>query len=123
MLNQDVQAATTAQDYAVFEKMERKHKADNTPGWRWCMNPDCDAGQVHKKGEVCTCNECGARACVPCDRPAHDGESCAAYKRRMHSEEDTKALDKIRTTTEACPNPKCKVRIEKNGGCGQMYCK
>jgi hypothetical protein len=123
MLNHDVQAATTANPYRLFIKMERRRKAETTPGWRWCMNPRGDAGQVHEKGKVCKCSECGARACVPCDRPVHHGETCAAYMKRVHGDEDTKSLGKIIATTKVCPNPACKVRIEKWLGCGSMICR
>jgi hypothetical protein len=123
MTSPEVLAATTPLDHAVFKKAARKTKLDSTPGWRWCMNPKCDASQVHTKGKICTCIECGARVCIPCDRPFHVNQTCKDYKTRVHSKEEVKSLEKISATTKACPNPTCRVRIEKNLGCTHMICK
>ena len=67
--------------------------------------------------DICVCHECGAKACVPCDRPFHEGETCEQYKARTkgHMDEEDAALKRIQQTTKSCPN--CAKRIEKNGGC------
>jgi len=134
--------------------MERKHIAENIPGWRWCLAPGCRAGQVHeqilkvafkkakKKGrgnvkkveavkmeesevmpDICECHECGAKACVTCDRPWHEGESCAEYQLRIKDrvDEEDRALNEIRKITKQCPG--CKKPVQKNGGCPAMQCK
>ncbi|TKA24319.1 hypothetical protein B0A50_06789, partial [Salinomyces thailandicus] len=140
-----------------FEDLERKHIAENTPGWRWCLAPGCKAGQVHdsrdvvtiikkdpaakphpkkrsgKKGasqavlepkpevvDICECQNCGAKACVPCDRPYHEGETCAQYQLRVKDrlEEEDRALKEIHKTTKRCPH--CNVSVQKNGGCPYM---
>ncbi len=136
---------------ARFEELERKHIGENTPGWRWCMNPECRAGRVHepkmleaepktakKRGvfffskakspsvtepETCECQECGTKACIACDRPFHEGESCAAYQARIKDrvEEEDRALEAIRKVTKPCPG--CKRSIQKNGGCPAMLCR
>ncbi|EME44851.1 hypothetical protein DOTSEDRAFT_169860 [Dothistroma septosporum NZE10] len=148
MKNVNIQIATTKKMYASFEKAERKHIVDGTPGWRWCLAPNCDAGQLHESKaihdprlskaksrskkkqidpetnveDICTCNECGARACVSCDRPYHEGEICAAYQDRVkdRTEEEDKSLRAIERITRKCPN--CKKNIQKNGGCRAMQC-
>jgi ariadne-1 len=77
---------------------------------------------VTEEADICTCNTCGSMTCVTCDRPWHEGETCADYqartKDRMNEEE--KALREIQKVTKACPN--CKKRIQKNGGCPYMHC-
>ena len=45
----NVEAAATKASYATFARLARRHIAENTPGWRWCLAPNCDNGQVHKK--------------------------------------------------------------------------
>lgn len=130
--------------------LERRHIADNTPGWRWCLAPGCRAGQLHevkaptnikpvkksrgkKKDDLeaeptlntvlCVCRECGAKACVTCERPWHEGETCEEFQLRTKGriDEEDKTLAVIRKTTKSCPS--CKKPIEKNGGCPAMYCK
>ncbi|KAF2770643.1 hypothetical protein EJ03DRAFT_381883 [Teratosphaeria nubilosa] len=155
-----------------YEELYRKSIAEKTPGWRWCLNPHCMAGQVHKplvvdptaseptqpevdpeekpraqkrkayiarkktnatdeaeedasSDDICTCHDCGARACVPCDRPYHEGETCAQIKERFReqNENEIKASEEtIAKNCRKCPNEKCGKNIEKNGGCDQMYC-
>jgi hypothetical protein len=72
--------------------------------------------------DICTCVKCGAKACVSCDRPWHEGETCEQYQLRIkdHVEEEDKALKRIRDSTRPCPQ--CGKRIEKNGGCPSMHC-
>lgn len=73
--------------------------------------------------DIFTCNSCGAKACVPCDRPWHENESCAEYQARIKdrlAEEDA-TLATMERSTKKCP--RCEKRIEKNGGCAHMYCK
>ena len=69
------------------------------------------------------CHECGAEACVPCDRPYHDGETCAQYQLRVQDrfDEEDQALKEIQKSTKKCPN--CRVNVQKNGGCPYMQCK
>lgn len=78
----DVQKHAAKADYARFDELERRGIAETVPGWRWCLNPHCRAGQVHqplvesangskakgkkkKKAEddICECNDCGAKVC------------------------------------------------------------
>ncbi|KAI7188840.1 hypothetical protein KC363_g5226 [Hortaea werneckii] len=77
-----------------------------------------------KDQDIFTCNTCGHRACVPCDRPFHDGETCAQYKARLGQAEKEKNSKKSQETIEKyCkPCPKCGKKIEKNGGCDAMFC-
>lgn len=79
-----------------FQAVERRHTVDTVPGWRWCLNPKCKAGQVHHQtsiqgqskkskeeateSDVCVCHACGTKACVPCDRPDHHPETRADYQ-------------------------------------------
>lgn len=70
--------------------------------------------------DICVCSACGARACVPCDRPWHEGETCEAYRARIKGRagEEDATLEVIRARTRECPE--CKRSMEKNGGCPHM---
>jgi len=72
--------------------------------------------------DICTCKDCGAKACVPCDRPWHENETCEEYQVRIKDrlEEEDLALALIRKQTKRCPN--CSKSIEKDGGCRHMLC-
>jgi len=156
-----------------YDELERRWIADTTPGWRWCLNPSCRAGQVYEPPsspptkqqalhetdqkpaaprrswvsdifgnrysasltfaqpsptatpsapDILTCNDCGARACGPCDRPWHEGETCEQYQARVKDrmEEEEASLKELLKHSKKCPQ--CERPIQKNGGCKHMHC-
>jgi hypothetical protein len=121
MLESDIQGATTKTNLERFQALEYRHTGNNTPGWIWCPDPDCGAGHV-PDGKIFMCKDCGERSCVPCDRPYHDGETCAAYQLRIKDrvKEEDKSLEEIKKATKPCPH--CGVRVQKRGGCEHMKC-
>ncbi|KAK3681506.1 hypothetical protein LTR37_020885 [Vermiconidia calcicola] len=66
----------------------------------------------HKNGSddisnIFTCNTCSARACVPCDRPFHEGETCAQYRHRMKTADEKASLEKIEEACTQCGTQFC----------------
>lgn len=124
MLEMDIQIATTRNMTAQFRKLQYLHQGNNTPGWRWCLEPRRKGGQIHKDddGGLFVCDTCGGEACPPCDRPWHKGETCEEFKGRVKDriKDEDKTLAMIKRKTKKCPN--CGVNIEKRGGCVQMIC-
>lgn len=110
-------------DHRRVQALERRAKAEVTPGWRWCLNPACDAGQVcggqDQMGGTLTCEKCGAQACISCDRPSHPGKTCLEA-RAAHAEAETASDKKILRVAMPCPS--CSRRIEKDGGCNEVLC-
>lgn len=41
------QHSRSIQYLSRFDELERKHIAESTPNWRWCLNSECRAGQIH----------------------------------------------------------------------------
>lgn len=108
--------------------MERRDKAEATPGWRWCLNTACDGGQVcsspggdnhETDARTLTCSKCGARACIPCDRPYHKGKTCSEA-RASHREADAASDKTVLHVAKPCPT--CSRPIEKDGGCNEVLC-
>lgn len=154
MKNSDIQLHASADIYNKFDNLERRDIADKTPGWRWCLAPRCKAGQVHKapvqthssiaglgplrrtarnvkkpkgfepKPNICKCKECGAEACVECDRPWHKGETCEEYQKRLTTQhfekEEAASLKTIEKECKQCPS--CKKNFQRNGGCDHIRC-
>ena len=146
MQNSDMKLHAAKDTYKRFDELERRSIAEKTPGWRWCLAARCKAGQVHepsiqasgkktrpsgmttRKGRkvqeertfanICVCNECGAKACVDCDRPFHEGETCEDYQERIENQdaekEDVASLKTIQTACKQCPS--CTKNIMRNGG-------
>jgi hypothetical protein len=124
MQSLNVRAVASRKMYELFVKQQRNHLAETTPGWFWCQNRECSEGATLKDETVTvsTCAKCGTDSCVPCQRPAHPGESCDKYKARLQGrvDEEDKSLVTIRRASKPCPG--CGIRIEKNGGCDHMGC-
>jgi hypothetical protein len=121
----EVRASTSREKYQLFVKQQRNHIAETTTRWFWCQNYHCDEGAAleDEAAKVSTCAKCGFDSCVPCQRPAHPGETCAEYKARIKGrvDEEDKSLKAIEKTTKPCP--KCGVKVQKNGGCDHVRCK
>lgn len=135
----NVEDNATKTVFKMFDQAHRRHIANTTPGWRWCLAAGCKAGQVHEnhmskqsqpkcktrsqkdaedtstenQPDICTCEACGARACVTCDRPYHDGEDCQTYQRRTKDrmDEEEKSLKEVRRISKNCPG--CSKHIQK----------
>jgi hypothetical protein len=75
--------------------------------------------RIFDDDKVCTCKEGGARACVECDRPYHEDQTCEAYQQRMKDDEDA-TLKVIAAECKQCPS--CNKNIQKAGGCDHMVC-
>jgi hypothetical protein len=101
----------------LSERIDSDDSHLEVPGsWSLLLNPPA-------KPDISKCNKCGAKACVPCDRPWHANESCDEYKLRIKdkTEEEDATLAAIQKATKPCPN--CSKNILKTGGCKHMYCK
>lgn len=107
-----------------YDRLSTRAALNAIPGFRWCIAPFCDSGQIHdSEGSIMTCTECKFRTCTNCDREFHDGETCDEYTERMGIQEDLikQSEEAIEQMAKQCPG--CKTRIEKNGGCDHMTCK
>ena len=92
------------------------------PRFRWCMRPGCGSGQIHIDGDDCPimkCHVCGFKTCFTHRCEWHSEQTCTQYTAKR-SEEAAEAL--MRKTGKFKPCPKCKVIIEKDGGCDHMTC-
>ncbi|XP_047738111.1 E3 ubiquitin-protein ligase arih1-like [Hyalella azteca] len=90
---------------------------------RWCPFPDCkfvvkaphaDARRVQCKCQHVFCFSCGANW--------HDPVKCSLLKEWVKKcDDDSETSNWISANTKECP--KCRVIIEKDGGCNHMVCK
>jgi hypothetical protein len=124
MPSSNVRAVASRKMYQDFVKQQRNHLVETTPGWFWCQNRQCRGGAAleDENSKLMTCAKCGHDSCVPCQRPAHPGETCKEYKARIKDrvDEEDKSLAAIRRATRPCLG--CGTSVEKNGGCDHMRC-
>ena len=92
--------------------------------FRWCLNPRCGAGQIHRaECPKVKCHACKASSCSRHDRPWHRGETCEAYDRRTRRQRkgDKASEKKVKEMTKSCP--RCRKDVYKYSGCDHITCK
>ncbi|KAK1818175.1 hypothetical protein LTR12_007453 [Friedmanniomyces endolithicus] len=119
-------AAVPAEIVAKFDeadgKTNSKAKTDSKRGTTKKSAGKKVVIDLTRDGEdIFTCDTCGERTCVPCDRPYHVGETCDEYRERMKRGE-AKSEKFIKKKCKQCPKEGCKANIEKNGGCDHVLC-
>ncbi|KAG4077067.1 hypothetical protein HA402_016054 [Bradysia odoriphaga] len=88
----------------------------------WCTSPGCDylIDQIDGLTISVTC-KCGNQFCLECHELSHSPISCRhLLKWKMTMDEDN--LNKSYFAVNTKPCPKCRINIEKNGGCNHMTC-
>ncbi|KAI5361939.1 Putative IBR domain-containing protein [Septoria linicola] len=116
------------EDHVRFMKKTHRISHDMNPNWRQCLNTDCDFGQFHVSPKPewgmetdvfhCTWN-CQSKACVKCDRPWHEGQSCEEFNESIASQReqemaDREYIERLKKDGEikGCPNCACAVERE-----------
>jgi len=87
-----------------------------------CYRQNCQHYNIYKKGvnqqgNLLKCIKCNiSEFCTLCEKTYHGNTPC-----NITVDEQNELW--ISENTKACPNPNCKKRIEKKGGCNHMTCK
>ncbi|CAH1797909.1 unnamed protein product [Owenia fusiformis] len=90
---------------------------------RWCPAPDCgNAVKVaYSDAKPALCS-CGHRFCFACGENWHEPVRCVWLKKWIRKcDDDSETSNWIAANTKECP--KCRITIEKDGGCNHMICK
>jgi hypothetical protein len=67
------------------------------------------------------CSSCQTQYCFMCLNPYHAPNSCQTIRKwNLKCQDDSETRNYLLVHTQDCP--KCKVCIEKNGGCSHMTC-
>lgn len=84
----------------------------------YCANPSCSepfvyAGDAGPETALVVCSTCKAENCMKCRELWHEGNACRAFPGNLSCLEKYKKL-------ATCP--RCKVHVERVGGCNRMSC-
>jgi hypothetical protein len=96
--------------YSKYMELKKQQILNQNPNLRWCPKLDCgkyvigDEDTIHK-----TC-ECGQEICFRCRSAWHPDKTCDEVMLHLALPNDIKSC------------PKCKVLIQKAGGCHHMEC-
>lgn len=124
----DLRRLAVMKDYDRFMEKVRSIARDMNPSWRQCLNTDCNSGELHVspapeselQTDVFHCVwSCQSKACVKCDRPWHEGQSCEGFNESIASQREQEVADreyverlKRDGEVKECPNCACNVTRE-----------
>lgn len=93
----------------------------NNAKFRYCITPNCPmVYRVTDKEESFHCTQCSTLICTACHLKYHEGMTCAMYKAALKDQSLKNWLEANPGMRKLCP--KCKVGIEKDGGCNHISC-
>ncbi|KAH9872687.1 hypothetical protein J1614_005081 [Plenodomus biglobosus] len=119
--------------YVEYDKALAKHFLSNDASYMNCLSSDCGKyfciedcdtkgkGKGKKNSDhMVECPYCNYQICLTCIRPweSHGSKSCAKVK-----EQEEKASAEAFKVLGVKPCPKCRVKIQKTGGCDHMFCR
>ena len=132
----DMQRLATTEAFLCYDKNSLKQAINADDTFRECAHPGCRSGGFcdPEVDSFVTCGACQGMTCIGCNVPYHMGESCGANQKKMRKlrqalegrsakarmKEVIKSQTYLRRYTQVCPNKKCGVSIEKDGGCDHM---
>lgn len=127
----DVEAFAAADVFERYDRFATRAAMEAIPGFRWCISPTCEHGQVvDKLAEqpmyTCASVTCKLDICAACDVAWHNGETCEGFKTRtahVHLTNEQASAAVIEQTVKICPGPGCGRKVEKVSGCDAMRCK
>ena len=86
----DVQRHADAEVFQRYDYIAARAWVNNEESFVWCRSQGCGSGQVHEGGKnlpLFQCVACRSRYCIVHEETWHEGETCAAFDRRMNGEE------------------------------------
>jgi ariadne-1 len=112
--------------FATYSKFLTRNFIETASNMRWCPSPGCPKVALlteHAESTITiTCSGCFNEFCFRCGQENHTPLTCQLleqWQEKCASESENSLW--IVSNTKKCP--KCKNRIEKNGGCMHMSCK
>ncbi|KAI1824246.1 hypothetical protein F4861DRAFT_507296 [Xylaria intraflava] len=119
----DIELHAPRDVFKRYDKLLTKAKLEKLPGFRWCLNPKCGAGQIHsRRCSKVKCHACKHAACAWHNVPWHDGETCNAYDKRTNNQKRNEHLSEKHMKKKTKPCPKCQKNVEKYSGCDHITC-
>ena len=97
----------------------------NPDNFRYCTTPDCPelySLEFDSADGIFRCPSCFASICVSC-REDHDGFTCGEWRIHRDPEAQERMLEGWAEGSQNVKKcPRCRILIEKNGGCNHMTC-
>lgn len=125
MGHENLRDHATNEQFARYDRLLTRATLNELPNFHWCIRPKCNNGQLHISVNGCTksiCHACNFKACIACDRPYHEGETCEqnSTTQKKRTEEDRATAEEVAKISKECPG--CGRAIQKIGGCDHVIC-
>ena len=109
----------------LLEISFREYLSRHPDKFKYCATPDCPeiySLESDSGDGIFRCRSCFVSVCVSCQED-HGGFSCEEWKIHRDPETQERLLDSwAEGNKDVKKCPKCKILIEKNGGCNHMTC-
>ncbi|KAI1641203.1 hypothetical protein F4809DRAFT_216014 [Biscogniauxia mediterranea] len=120
---ENVRAFATEDTFKRYDELATKGVLTQINEFQWCLNPQCNSGQIHSKG--CTkarCHACHYTWCAHHNVPWHRKETCQEYdhRNRDHRRDDRLSEKKVKDLSKQCPG--CQGNVHKYDGCDHITC-
>lgn len=115
--------------YDMFERFKLIQDVHLDPTRTWCPTPDCETicplipSAEIGRGVPVTCPNCRLKFCSLCMERWHSKKTCEEVQQERQEEEELLMVQDDDPIIKRCPNPNCRVPIERDEGCAQMMCK
>ncbi|KAG9245952.1 hypothetical protein BJ878DRAFT_418033, partial [Calycina marina] len=126
---ENVRSFSTEDNFARYNYLLTKGALDEMEDVVMCLGLNCGSAQVHegkRNNPIMICYVCKFKTCAKHGVPWHTGETCAQFDANKAATPDEAARQNrkseslIQTITRKCP--KCRIRVEKRGGCRIIHC-
>ena len=112
----------SSEEGALLRTSFLSYVASHPNEYQFCPSPDCEMvyPSTGAGGTVIQCPSCLLRICSSCHVEVHEGLSCPEYQDQR--EGGYVVLEKWKAENGVKQCPKCRVDIQKAGGCNHMTC-
>lgn len=127
LLHNDIRMIGTVETFELYERYLLENTLGRDKHCKFCPRPGCGMA-MYQIGDnpMLTCPKCEVKFCFNCNTSDwHTGVTCKNFKKWKKENGDADALfekwkSKKKKNVKKCP--RCKVDIQKNGGCNHMHC-
>lgn len=127
LVHNDIRMIGTSEIFELYEKYLLENTLGKDKDCKFCPKPGCGMA-MYQMGDnpMLVCPKCELKFCFQCNTSDwHSGITCKNFQKWKTENGDSDALfEKWRngkkSKVKKCP--KCKVDIQKNGGCAHMHC-
>lgn len=127
----EVEQLVDREIFDMYQRFKLNREVELDPTRTWCPGVNCETicyvrpspDGKNKTGVLVHCPNCRSKFCSLCKDTWHFNKSCEEVQKENHEEGQFLTEQDDDPRIKRCPNPNCRVPIERDQGCAQMMCK